>query len=200
MRLALAIVFGLIFVTPADADVGIGVSAKTDSATVYVPVTVRRFMLEPYVRATDRESESSSTTGTAFSVPPTSASEVEAYSVGIGVFRVVPLAERMTLYYGGLLARIDEKVKSFTATGPTNPPALSQPSQSSTVEGQAVTPTLGFHYNIVGQLSIGGEIGWEHAKVDGVTTINSQFGSTQTSRTEITGNDTRANIILRFFF
>ena len=71
MRRALTIVCALI-ATSANAEVGIGVSAKTDSATVYIPVTVNRFMFEPFVRATDRDTESVSTSGTI--VPTTSTS------------------------------------------------------------------------------------------------------------------------------
>ena len=40
---------------------------------MYVPITVKRFMFEPYVRATDQKVESSSTTGTTF--PFTTASK-----------------------------------------------------------------------------------------------------------------------------
>ncbi len=204
MRLAIAIICAMV-ATSAEADVGIGVSAKTDSATVYIPITVRRFMFEPYVRATDGESESLSTSGTAsFPIKSASASEFQANAIGVGIFRLVPLAERFTLYYGGRLAHIDEEWKSFTATasGVNNtPPAFSQPSQSSTVEGHSIIPALGFHYNIIERLSIGAEIGLDHSEVDAVSIERSQSGTTtQTSTSEITTNDTRADVVLRFFF
>jgi hypothetical protein len=77
MRFILVLVFGVI-TTSAAADVGIGVSAKTDSTTVYIPITIGRFMVEPYVRATDRESQSLATTGTTFTLRTASASELEA--------------------------------------------------------------------------------------------------------------------------
>jgi hypothetical protein len=200
MRFAVVAICTLMVVTPAEADVGIGISAKTDSATVYIPVTVRRFMFEPYVRATDRESETLSTIGTDFPVTTASASGLEARVVGLGVFRLVPFTERVTLYYGGRLARIDEQAESFTAIGATTPPPFSQPSQSSTADGRAIIPTLGFHYNVVERLSIGGEIGLDFSEVDLLTTNRSQFGSTQTSISKVTTNDTHAEIILRFFF
>jgi hypothetical protein len=200
MRFALAIICAFA-ASSACADVGIGVSAKTDTATVYVPVTVQRFMFEPYVRATDREIESVSTVGTSFPIASASASEVQANAVGIGIFRLIPLAERMTLYYGARLARIDEESKSFTATGLNTPPPFSGPAQSTSIEGTAVIPAFGFHYNVVDRLSIGGEIGWDHSDVDAVSTSQSLSGlTTQTSRGEITTNDTRADIIFRFFF
>ena len=198
MRLALAIICALV-ATAAKADVGIGVSAKTDSATIYIPITVRRFMFEPYVRATDRESETVSTTGTTFPVTTSSASEVQAYAVGVGVFRLVPLADRFTLYYGGRLARIDEETTG-AGIGLDPFPIVSQSSSQSVVEGHSISPALGFHYSFIERLSIGAEIRLEHADVDVDTISRSATGSTQTSQSQITTNDTRADVILRFFF
>jgi hypothetical protein len=203
MRLAIAIICAMVatsVATSAEADVGIGVSAKTDSATVYIPITVRRFMFEPYVRATDREIESLSTSGTIVPVTSQSASELEANAIGVGIFRLVPLAERFTLYYGGRLTRIDEETKSFNASNVNNPPP-SQPSGSSTAEGHSIIPTLGFHYNIMERFSIGAEIGLDHSEVDIVSISRSQSGATTlTSMSESTTNDTRADVVLRFFF
>jgi hypothetical protein len=120
--------------------------------------------------------------------------------MGLGVFRLVPLAERFTLYYGGRLARIDEETKSFASTS-LNPPAVSEPSLSNTAEGSSIVPTLGFHYNIIERLSIGAEIGLDHTEVDTQTIQRSQTGTiTQSATAEITSTDTRANVILRFFF
>jgi hypothetical protein len=201
MRRAFAIVCALI-ATPVYAEVGIGVSAKTDSATVYIPVTVQRFMFEPFVRATQRESESLSTSGTILPVTSASATKVDASAIGIGIFRLVPLADRFTLYYGGRLANIDEEVKSFNASGTvTAPPTLGEPSQVSTAEGSSVMPALGFHYNIVERLSIGAEIGIERSEADTENINRSQSGAiTQSATGTITATDTRANVILRFFF
>jgi hypothetical protein len=200
MRLALGIICALV-VPSAYADVGIGISAKTDGATVYIPVTVRRFMLEPYVRATDQESETLSTTGTTFALTTKSTSELKASAVGVGIFRLVPLADRLTLYYGGRLGRIDQHSKSFSALGLNTGPLLPQSTQSSKVEGTEIIPAIGFHYSIVERLSIGGEIGVTHQNVDVDSISRSPSGlTTQTSRGAISMNQTRADIILRFFF
>ncbi len=201
MRRAFALVCALV-ATSANAEVGIGVSVKTDSATVYIPVTVQRFMFEPFVRATERESESLSTSGTIVPLTSASATEVEANAIGIGIFRLVPLADRFTLYYGGRLASIDEEVKSFSASGTvTAPPTFAEPSQMSTAEGSSVMPALGFHYSIVERLSIGAEIGIERSEVDTEAINRLQSGAiSQTASGKITSTDTRANVILRFFF
>jgi hypothetical protein len=182
----------------AEADVGIGVSAKSDSATLYIPITAGRFMFEPYVRVTDRKSESSSTVGLNNLLPFGSTSKAEAQRIGVGIFRLAPVAERITLYYGGRLARIDEEIES-SSTSPGGSP-LAQALQRSSAEGHAITPALGFQFNIIERFSISGEIGWEHTEADTVNISRSQSGSTQTSLSEISGNDTRAEIILRFFF
>ena len=200
MRFVLTLVFAAA-ATSAAADVGIGVSAKTDSATIYIPITVGRFMIEPYVRATDRESESLVTTGTTVALRTASASELEANDIGVGVFRVVPLAERMSLYYGGRLARIEQEVQSFSAVGVNTIPAFGQPAEINSAEGHSIIPALGFQYNIVERFSIGAEIGVNRSDVETTTINRSQSGAiTSTVSSDITTTDTRADVIFRFFF
>jgi hypothetical protein len=199
MRLALAAICTMV-ATSAHADVGIGVSAKTDSATIYIPVTAGRFMYEPYVRATDREAASVSTSGTIFPITTTTESEVHANVIGVGVFRLVPLADRFTMYYGARLERIDEEATS-SGSSSLSISVVSQPAQFSSAEGHSIVPTLGFHYNIIERLSIGAEIGLNHSDVETNTIVRSQSGAiTTTSTSDITTNDTRADVILRFFF
>jgi hypothetical protein len=119
--------------------------------------------------------------------------------VGIGVLCLVPLAERVTLYYGGRLEHTEQESNLSSSTGATPLPPF--PTQSSTYKSNAIIPTLGFHYDIVQRLSIGAEIGWDYSKTDATSINRSQSGSiTQTSQSTIKTNDTRANIVLRFFF
>jgi hypothetical protein len=200
MRFILVVVFAVL-TTSAAADVGIGVSAKTDTATVYIPITIGRFMVEPYVRAADRESQSLGTSGTTLTLRTVSASELEANDVGVGVFRVVPLAERISLYYGGRLARIDQEAKSFSAVGVNTVPAFGQPSETNSAEGHSIIPALGFEYSIVERFSIGAEIGVNRSDVEANTISRSQSGAiTSTVSSDITTTDTRADVILRIFF
>lgn len=200
MRLVLVLIFAAVATTAA-ADVGIGASAKTDSATVYIPITVGRFMVEPYVRATERESESLATTGATLSFTTAIASELDASDIGVGVFRVVSLAERMSLYYGGRLARIDQEAKSFSAAGVNTVPAFGQPSETSSAEGHSIIPALGFQYNVVERFSIGAEIGLNRSEVEATTVSRSQGGAiTSTASSDITTTDTRADVVFRFFF
>jgi hypothetical protein len=130
-----------------------------------------------------------------------STSELKANAVGVGVFRLVPIADRVTLYYGGRLGRINQDSKSFSASGLSTGLLSPQSTQSSKLEGTEIIPAIGFHYSIVERLSIGGEIGVTHQNVDVDSISRSSSGlTTQNSRGEMSVNQTRADIILRFFF
>jgi hypothetical protein len=198
MRVTVAIICALA-ATSAAAEVGIGVSAKTDSATVYVPVTVGRFMIEPYLRATDRESDQAITLAGSPSIAA-SLMQTKAQAIGVGIFRVVPLAERVTMYYGGRIGRIDEELEAYADSGTISAPPVPELSQSSTVEGHEIIPTLGFHYGIAERFSVGGEVGLDYSDVELTSTNLSSPFFTQTSRTQLSTTDTRAEIVLRFFF
>jgi hypothetical protein len=198
MRFFAAAVFCALACSSASAEVGIGVSAKTDSATIYIPIEVGAFLFEPYVRATDRESESQATTGLGFT--SLSATQLQANAIGVGIFRLVSMAERFTLYYGGRLARLDEELKSFSGSGVNAAANLADPAQVTSLEGHSIAPTLGFQYYVMERLSIGAEIAIERSEQDIVSFNRGSVLTTQTSRSEITTNDTRAELILRFFF
>jgi hypothetical protein len=109
------------------------------------------------------------------------------------------LADRFTLYYGGRLARIDEE-STAAGSGLDPIPIVSQSSSQSIVEGHSIGPALGFHYSFIERLSIGAEIRLEHSDVDIDTISRAPSSSTQTTQGQITTNDTRADVILRFFF
>jgi hypothetical protein len=180
----------------AHAEVGIGVSAKSSDATVYVPIKVAKFMFEPYVRYTDRESEG-------FNIGSTTArsgSELEAYTVGVGIFRARELSERVTLYYGGRLAAITEESRSVSVTTTSFPIALPPALQSTEVDGHSIAPTVGFQYHFMERLSIGAEVGVEHAELDATTIDDPLLGTTRTFNSDLSGNDTRSNVIVRFYF
>jgi hypothetical protein len=195
-----AVVCALVLAGVADADVGIGVSAKTDNATIYVPIVVGRFTFEPYVRATDQQVDSSSSAGTAGPLTSQSTAELDAHVAGVGIFRLIDVAERVTFYYGGRLARVDEEAISVSVSNPSSPIASPRP-DSSKVEGHSVAPTIGFQYRPIERLSIGAKIAVERAELDAVSINSSPFASsTQTSTSDIVRTDTRGNVILRFFF
>jgi hypothetical protein len=197
MRFVAAAVFALAC-SSASADVGIGVSAKTDSVTIYIPVKAGAFLFEPYVRAIDRDSESQGTTG--LGLPSLSATQIQAHAIGVGMFRLVSVADRFTLYYGGRVARLDEELKSFSGSGINAAANLASPAQVSSLEGHSIAPTLGLQYNVMERLSIGAEIAIERSEQDVISFSRGSVLTTQTSRSEIATTETRADLILRFFF
>jgi hypothetical protein len=178
----------LLAVVAAEADVGIGVSAKSDEATAYIPITAGRFMFEPYFRSSDQAVEEESTT-----------QHTEAHALGLGIFRVVAPAERVTFYYGGRLAHLEEELRSdLTSTGTTF--------RTSETEGHSIVPTIGFQYHVIERLSIGAEVGVDRREVERViTNFNIRPPSLPqipptVSTSKTTSTDTKAELIVRLFF
>ena len=189
MRLAVLVICALLAAS-ARADVGIGVSAKSDNATIYIPITVGRFMIEPFVRATDRDDET-------ISAPPStsrSLSEVQASEIGVGVFRTVPLVDRVNMYFGARLASLDEESMTTSTSG------IVVQSQTANAEGESIGAALGFQYSIMERLTIGAEIRLERTETEAEINFVPAAGMTLTASSEGTSYDTRADLVLRFFF
>jgi hypothetical protein len=171
-------VFALGLVTAAEADVGLGLSAKNDNTTVYVPITAGRFMFEPYFRYSDDEFEDDN----AFTI------DTEAHALGVGVFRLVEPNERVTFYYGGRVARLDQEQGAIVT------------------EGHSIAPVAGFQYHVIERLSIGAELGVDRSEIESVrTTPGFTIGNLppippSISTTNTISTDTKAELIVRFFF
>jgi hypothetical protein len=181
----------------ANADVGLGVSVKSGTAIVYLPVTAGRFMFEPFVRYTDRESET--TRIPAAPVPPGTTS-TELYALGIGIFRVRLPSDRIAFYYGGRLARLDERSASSSLITSTLPIPIDPSTTSSELDGYSVAPTIGLTYSVVERVSVGVEVGWDHTELDGVSISDPSTGPPTSLNGEVEGDDIRADIIFRFSF
>jgi hypothetical protein len=175
-------------VSSAEADVGIGVSAKTDEATAYIPITAGRFLFEPYFRSSDRTEDNGTET-----------QHTETYAIGVGIFRLVEPAERVTLYYGGRLARLKEEARSER----NSDGAVFGKTES---DGNSIVPTIGFEYHMLERLSIGAELGVDRRKVETITTSfyigfpGSPGFPFPPARETVTTRDTKAELIVRFFF
>jgi hypothetical protein len=181
----------LLVITAAKADVGLGLSIKNDETTAYVPITAGRFMFEPYLRVSDD-------TNTAPNVSFTGVgdlTESAVRAIGVGIFRSVEPAEQVTFYYGARLAYteaelIREPIPSDSRFGSRG---------SFEMDGQVIAPTLGFEYRFIERLSIGAEISVDHSEQEAVSVT--YLGTRPlTLRTETNRNDTRADVIVRFFF
>jgi hypothetical protein len=183
----------------ANADVGIGVSANADDATVYVPLTVGSFMLEPYARFADNDSSlvgRRSNPEVPGGIPTNTVSEGESYTIGMGIFHSTAPAERVSVYYGGRLAHTTGNTSSLSLLAP----AGTLPAERD-IDGNSITPAVGIQYHPIERFSVGVEIGWEFTEVDDVSVNAGPAGvpRTPTTRT-VKARDTRADIVLRFFF
>ena len=181
----------------AEADVGVGVSANAEDATVYVPVTLARLMLEPHFRFADSDSsEVGLRQNPEIPIPTNTVSESETYTIGIGIFGLAKPADRVTIYYGGRLARID----GHSSSRPPPAPVGTVPFKSDT-DGHSIAPTVGLHYHPIERFSVGAEIGWDYSYVEPVSVSSAVPGFTPTRTTQkTTTKDSRADIVLRFFF
>lgn len=152
------------------ADVGIGVSVKSNDSTIYVPIDFdKTFRLEPFFTHSKLKSSSWGY-----------ADNAEMVHVGAGFFGLKSLGESVSLYYGGRLSYLHLDADSNYA--PT-------PYQDADGDGYRVAPTFGFEYALNKYLAIGGEAGWFHED------ISSDFGGRDETRS---GTETRLILRLRF--
>jgi hypothetical protein len=175
-----------------EADVGIGVSAKSDEATAYIPITAGRFMFEPYFRSSDKEDQQGTTAHT------------ESNSLGIGIFRLVEPAERVTVYYGGRLARLEEKQWTEQRDGDVF--------ATTEREGHSIVPSIGFQYHVIERFSVGAELGVQRGEVQETVTqyrtifvpgppsdvVPGPVSNIDTSKASST--ETKVEFIVRFLF
>jgi hypothetical protein len=170
------------------ADVGLGVSAKSDDAWIYLPIDVSpKLRIEPSVRYTEGESESTSQLR---DLPPTvSSSEAHSLEVGVGLFGLTAPLESVRVYYGARVAYIDSE-NEFKSTG-----VFDEIVGESSSDGYRIAPTVGFEYQFNRHFTIGGEAVWYYEKLEGDDTRNE---TTFTFDVDRTGTDT--HLILRYFF
>ncbi len=180
----------LISLTAHSAELGIGASVKSSDSSIYLPITVSpKFRIEPYLRYTDLDTESSSI----------STISSESLAIGVGLFRLIKPAENISIYYGGRVAYLSDETTFRPFAVPVPPIGFIQPVQfesRSELDGYSIFPAAGFEYHFSEHLSIGVEVGWEYSKLDGTTSIT----GSPIEGTKIERNNTRANVILRFFF
>ena len=193
MRAFVAIVCLLLAAT-ARADVGIGASVASNDATIYVPITTSRLMIEPYIRYSDNQQTFNST------LSPVSGpreQQFENYDVGVGFFGVRQPKDRVTLYYGGRVAYSKQLVDTTFVDLSIPTPVLVNRTE---LDGYEIVPAVGLTYSVIERLSIGVEVGWFYSKLDGQEFFSSSFSPPSDLDQELTSNGTRAAVIVRFFF
>jgi len=152
------------------ADFGVGVSAKSNDSTIYVPIDINdSFRVEPLVRYSKDTS-----------VFAGGRSKYETYEIGTGLFKLYPLTESIHIYYGGRLSYLNLKAE-------TNFQAPVVDFNRSSSDGYRIAPTLGFEYFFKKHLSIGGEAQWYYSDLEA-------------NRQDVSATGTNTNLILRLRF
>lgn len=130
-----------------DVDVGVGIGAKSNDSTIYVPIDFGEvWRLEPFV---NYERSKDKTADVTF--------KTETLSIGTGIFGLKSLAESFRIYYGGRLAYLDLEADQF---------ATASTVYSDKGDGFRIAPTLGFEYSFNEHVSLGGEAAWFYQDVD----------------------------------
>lgn len=181
------------------AEVGIGVSAKSDDAWIYVPIDFEsKYRLEPSLRyAKDKFSLSQPASQT--SSGSTTNQEVESFELGLGGFRIVGVGDNAQLSFGVRIAYVDSKseVSSIT-TFPFG--AIFESSSEVSQEGFRIAPSIGFEYLIGEHFSIGGEASYSFLDVDGDGSSRSNSGTVTRVETSQESSGTQTQLILRYMF
>ena len=178
-RFAGALVVGLMATTPVLADVGLGLSVRSNDTAIYVPIGINeKFFVEPYVRQLHQTIDLKTVAVSAKS---------DTLMLGIGGFYVKPLADSFHLYFGGRIAYLKQEADSVVITG-----FFPQTATKSTtrVDGFRVSPTLGIEYAFNDHLSIAGEAEYFFQDTDA--------NRDDTPDQSANGTDTRLLIRFRF--
>jgi hypothetical protein len=153
------------------ADVGVGISAKSNDSTIYVPIDFgNAWRLEPFVNYAKTEQNYGAGIGSVDS---------RSLRIGTGVFALQPLGESLQLYFGGRLSYLDVESAQFSTIGG---------SITNKGDGYRIAPTLGFEYSFNKHVSLGGEAEWFYEDVE------------LDNNNDRTSNGTDTRLILRFRF
>lgn len=181
------------------ADFGIGVSARSDDAWIYAPINIsQNFRIEPSIRYVSNEYSTTQQSGV--SVADTYSQETESLEFGVGVFRLVKIAESAQLYFGARVAYVD--FESTVDDTVTYFPGYSVAAHSeSSQDGYRIGPTIGFEYLFGEHFSIGGEASYTFLDIEGESklTVEDSLSSTRVE-TEQKTNGTTTQLIFRYRF
>lgn len=175
------------------ADFGIGVSAKSDDAWIYVPIEINKtYRIEPSVRYVSSE-QTQFYDGISWDSRTKRTSD--SMEIGVGVFRLAKIAESAQIYYGLRAAYVDVEstvtiVSDYTLT-------LTRTRDKTSLDGYRIGPAFGFEYLFGQHFSIGGEANYTFLDVEGETK-----SSISPARTKIDqkSNGTETQLILRYRF
>lgn len=178
------------------ADYGIGVSARSDDAFIYLPIDINKsWRIEPSVRYASNEV--SQVSGT---FNDSSQQEIDNIEVGVGVFKLAKIAESVQLYYGARAAYVDLQ-STFVDTTTFFPGATTTFRSETSQDGYRVGPSIGFEYLFGEHFSIGGEASYTFIDIEGESKSRTS-GSTTTTRgnVEQKSSGTATRLIVRYRF
>lgn len=181
------------------ADFGIGVSAKSDDAWIYAPIEINeKLRIEPSIRYVSSEYSTEQSSST--SVGDATKQETETLELGVGVFRVVKVAESAQLYFGARAAYVDLE-GSVDDTFTYLPGIVLTTHSETSQDGYRIGPAIGFQYLFGEHFSIGGEAAYTFLDLEGETNVRTRSGLSST-RIEIDqqSSGTSTQLILRYLF
>jgi len=176
------------------AEFGLGVSAKSDDGWIYVPIEINdKYRVEPSVRYQSSEFSYSDPAG--MSSDAFRRQESDTLELGIGVFRLMKVAESAQFYFGGRVAYVDTKTTLGSTITYIPGPIISTQSETSQ-DGYRIGPAIGFEYLFGEHFSIGAEASYTFLDLEGESGVGSSF------RTEIEqkSNGTDTQFIFRYRF
>jgi hypothetical protein len=163
------LVFAVALLVPSlshAAGLGLGASARSDEATVYLPIELNPvFRLEPFFSFGESESSIGATI-----------IETEFRQLGVGGFARMERANRLQPYFGGRLSYVDSET-----TTDLGPPFGAVTSDE---DGFRVEPAIGVEFFVIEQVAVGLEAFLYYQSLDGSTNGAS-------SEDESMGNGTR---------
>ena len=147
---------------------GVAVSLDGDRATIYAPIEKGNFIFEPMFRYAwdDIESdgvikESSSVTGT---------SDVDqsqkAFAIGMGVYRIVNLKEKVRLTLGAQFGYQLQEVEN-TNNETFNDGKLRKRTSTNDLQGPFIAPSIGLEYALTDQIYVGGRASIQYDRLTG---------------------------------
>ncbi len=173
-------------VTAAEFKGGLGIGIEDTSFQIYVPMSLDKIVIEPNFVWFERDSDENS---------PTTINESNfmRFELGLGLFHRVAVTTDTFFYYGGRMGYIEEESKfGFGST-------FSSVSDEK-LDGYFIAPTIGFEYFLASNVSLGANVAWHYAKLEGSNVTNLSPGGVTKEEITEREKDTRTSAILRFYF
>ena len=173
MKKLSAIALATLISSTAAAEIGIGLSAKEDTSTIFFPMDLSdTFKLEPGIAFSDASQDEED-----FEISLT------RWELSLGAFLVNNISQKFDVLLGARFSLLDVE-SEVTIDGQKN---------ESSSEGFGIAPTLGFEYFVIDNLSLGGEVALAYTSTE--SEVEGFDGSTENSSW-----NTETALNVRFYF